>query len=341
MSDEINSEVVEQIRASAKLRGPIEKVVLNAQGKLVDGHQRKAADPNWPEEVNPKLVTEEDSVLFDIDKNWHRTNKSENWKRSRIEKLARLGNSVQDIVGKTGLKEWVVYNCYPADLKNQVKAEAGRIGGPAASVVRVTTQLVEKKLREAEEEALSSNVECSNCRLGHRSDQVIYIDGKPYCPRCAPDASIAYKKEQKRLEDAVKKEKPVSPKSLDAAEQKLARMHPQKSAFEERVVNRFRQILGEMGFGLETDREFCVVPTVPDAYVPGLNGLAYIDGPVHAPKREDKDERLRELLKKHHDELNIQGFRYRADSKVEEERVLKEMRKWAEGLKAESEKWRK
>jgi hypothetical protein len=141
------------------------------------------------------------------------------------------------------------------------------------------------------------------------------------------------------------KKKPVSAASLDTAEMKKARMQPGKSAFEERVVNRFRQFIATLGFNVKTDEQFPVIVTVPkvtvpDAYVSGLEALAYIDGPPHLrPKQADKDERSRALLEKHHPELNIKGFPFKADTQEEEDRVFSELCKWAEGLKEELGKW--
>lgn len=178
--------------------------------------------------------------------------------------------------------------------------------------------------------------QCSNpaCLKMLYEEEIITVNQKPYCRSCAPEANIAYEKEKKKLEE-------VSIKSLDTAEVREARMHPQKSAFEERVVFRFKEWLGKMGLRLETDKKFCVLSTTPDAYVPEFEGLCYIDGAaVHSGNREDKDERLRELLQKHNPELNIQGFKYKADSKVEENRVFAAMCEWAEGLNEELGKWK-
>jgi hypothetical protein len=44
-------------------------------------------------------------------------------------------------------------------------------------------------------------------------------------------------------------------------------------------------------------------------------------------------------LEKHHPELNIKGFPFKADTQEEEDRVFGEMCKWAEGLKEELGKW--
>lgn len=332
--DEINSEVVEQLKASEKLRGPIDKVVLSADGKtLVDGHQRKAADPDWPEEINPKLVTEEDCILFDIDKNWNRTSKSEAWKHSRIERLARLGNSVQDIIRKTGFKEWKVYHYYPDDLKDQAKADAGRVGGPAASVVRVTTQIAEEELRKAEDKARGLLIECHNCKLGFRTDEIKYINERPYCLRCAPQAHIAFEREKKK---AAQEEKPLSSKSLDTYEEKMARMKVHDSQFQQDV---FVELANE-GYLFEQNVKLPVVETEPDGLERTLNLLVYLDNvETHKHNQLDKDERLRELFKKHHPEVTILPIAYTGKSDKEKARVKGLIREKCDFLKEELAKW--
>jgi ParB/RepB/Spo0J family partition protein len=177
---------------------------------------------------------------------------------------------------------------------------------------------------------------CSNprCLKGLYEDEISTVDGQAYCLEHAPDAHVALLRRQRKETEA--EEKLVSAASLDTMEMKKARMQPGKSAFEERVVNRFRQFIATLGFNVKTDEQFPVIVTVPDAYVSGLEALAYIDGPPHLrPKQADKDERSRGLLEKHHPELNIKGFPFKADTQEEEDRVFSELCKWAEGLKEE------
>jgi hypothetical protein len=334
---EIVPEVVEQIRNSEKLRGPIEKVVLSADGKLVDGHQRKAADPDWPEEVNPKLKTEEDCVLFEIDKNWHRTNKSENWKLGRIEELARLGNSVQDVIRKTGLPATTVYRYYPKELKNKKLSDSISAAKQAASeLARQSLPSGNLLTAKAEETARALPVECHNCHLGFRQDQVEYVEGIPYCKRCAGPMHTALENERKRLErEKESKKTPVG--SLETAEEREAKMHPHDSKFQQDVFVE----LAEEGYVFEQNQILPVFTTEPDGLERGLGLLVYLDSTeVHKGKQLDKDDRLRDEYGKHHPEVTILPIPYTGKSEKEKARVKGVIRDKCDSLREELGKWR-
>jgi hypothetical protein len=341
MSDyEIDREVVEQLKLSAKLRGPIEKVVLSADGKLVDGHQRKAADPDWPEEVNPKLKTEEDCLLFEIDKNWHRTNKGENWKLSRIERLARLGNTAKQISEKTGLPDYTVYRYYPGELKNKVKVEAGRIGGEVTgSAYKV--QAESEDLREAEEKARLSRVECSNCHLGTQSDRITIIGGKSYCPGCAPTASLSYKREQKRLQQEKKKDQ-IAPGKLDSYEEKLGHMKTADPEVDRVLFARLstNQELRDEGWRVEYHQLHFTGCIVDDVLLTNeklsIKLAAFFDGSIHE-NRSEKDEKNRESAEHMDKELSTLTLPYKSASAKEFDRLFEAILEKAQSLKEAKE----
>lgn len=103
-------------------------------------------------------------------------------------------------------------------------------------------------------------------------------------------------------------------------------MHPQKSSFELAVI----QDLQAEGYAIETDKAFCLEQTIPDGYVSTKNAVIYLDGPVHVG-REDRDERLRELLAKRHG-CHVLSIPFKADTKAERERVKQEIRDFLGGL---------
>jgi hypothetical protein len=253
LSDEIDPVIVEGLKNSVKLRGPYEKVVLSADGKLVDGHQRKAADPDWPEEINPNLKTEEDIILFEIDKNWHRTNKSDAWKRKRIEKLANLGNNVDQVVHKTGIPQRTVYRYYPEGLKDKIKSDAGKASGEASSVATVAT-ISQDTLDRMREEAYSEVKECANCHLGFRLDQLKNVESKDYCPRCAPLIHVQHQNENKA-------QKPTRPTQVESYTDKVARMHNGVSRMDEVQHEKAKENseLRDLGWIVEAQKEYVVV----------------------------------------------------------------------------------
>jgi len=333
---EIDVEVVEQLKISERLRGPLEPVVLGADGHLVDGHQRKAADPDWPEITNPKLKTEEDCVLFEIDKNWHRTNKDENWKRKRIERLARLGNTVLDVIRKTGLPDTTVYRYYPSDLKDQVKANAGRLGGEAKSATSVEA-ISQDIINQSEESARSAIVECANCHLGHRFDELKTVDQKLYCPRCVGAAHVAFENEKKRLErEAATKEKPVTPKILDSYGERKSHMQTADPEVDRVLFARLsgNEELRGAGWRLEYHQKHVTGWVEDDVCLINddlsVKVAVFFDGPVHNGKRMDKDEVNRDKVERVNGGVSVLALPYKGTAEKEfarlEEAVLAKVR---------------
>jgi hypothetical protein len=217
----------------------------------------------------------------------------------------------------------------PKEMKNEIRSEVGRLGGEAKAhnFATQTNQTV----------TIQDIVSCDRCHVS--TSTPVEWNNHQLCEQCHkkalanPDGFNSYFGYQSKKPESKVVLTTDTPRSLDSWEHRKAVMSPQKSAFEERVVFRFKQWLSRLGLSLETDRKFCVLETTPDAYVPELEGLCYLDGAaVHSGNREDKDERLRELLQKHNPELKIQGFAYKADTKEEEERVFAELQKWVESL---------
>lgn len=68
----LKREVIEGLRKSKAIVGPLHKVVLDRYGKRVTGNYRKAADPDWPEEIHPEIKTEKDRVLVRIHENYRK-----------------------------------------------------------------------------------------------------------------------------------------------------------------------------------------------------------------------------------------------------------------------------
>jgi len=78
------------------------------------------------------------------------------------------------------------------------------------------------------------------------------------------------------------------------------------------------------GLSLEMNREFCLESTIPDAYHSDKNLAIFIDGEVHMGK-EDRDERLRELLQKRYG-CKILVVRYKEYSKLAKEEIKQKIK---------------
>jgi len=114
-------------------------------------------------------------------------------------------------------------------------------------------------------------------------------------------------------------------KPEETREFREARMHPGVSRMEFEVVT---ELMTE-GLPLETEREFCLQSTTPDAYHQGKNLAIYIDGPVHKG-REERDERLRELLRKRYS-CRVLVLRYEEYSKAVKEEIKRQIREAVSG----------
>jgi len=104
-------------------------------------------------------------------------------------------------------------------------------------------------------------------------------------------------------------------KAPETWEFREARMHPPVSRMEAEVVS---ELIAE-GYSLETNREFCLEATRPDAYHAPTNTAIYIDGPAHRG-REAEDERLRELLRKRYG-CRVLALRYDEYSQSAKEEI--------------------
>lgn len=98
----------------------------------------------------------------------------------------------------------------------------------------------------------------------------------------------------KEVEQKPKVEATVKKAELDTWETRKARMSPQISEMEQQVQNE----LSAKGYFFETQKEVPIRVVIPDLWFNGNPPIAcFLDGPVHVG-REDRDEELRDLLRK-------------------------------------------
>jgi very-short-patch-repair endonuclease len=157
-----------------------------------------------------------------------------------------------------------------------------------------------------QKETLNELVECAYCHMAFHVSKGTVIDDKNYCPRCVEHAKPQPKPSFTKL--------PAMPK--DSWTFRKAQMSPQHSSMEMAVLKK----LSDKGVQVMTDFEFCLQKTTPDFWFPGKRIAVYVDGPVHVG-REDRDEALRELLRKRHG-VNVVSIPYVADTEMERERVF-------------------
>lgn len=325
MSEEIDQEVVEQLRASYKAHGARDKVVKSSEGEVVDGHQRKAAVPDWPEEVNVNLKTTEDIIIYQIDKNWNRTSKSETWKREKIANLAKLGHDVGWIVNETGFSERTIYRYFPTDLKDETKVAAGKVGGEVSAA----------KLSAKSQDSIQALVHCDGCKTPRR-DVHSWHGRLDLCPDCTKKANgnpevfehaASVKNGQAKLLAKIPEAKPQSPMQMTRYGDRVEMMKVQHGAMEEKIVRKLRA----KGFKVTTGQKIVVyqVETEPDFNIELPNGKAvhgYIDHvETHKAKQIGRDDELRGLLQKTEPTSRIVPVWVKGDSEKEADEKVAEI----------------
>jgi hypothetical protein len=291
MSEEIDQEVVEQLRASYKAHGARDKVVKSSDGELVDGHQRKAAVAEWPEEVNVNLKTTEDIITYQIDKNWNRTTKSEGWKREKIGKLVELGHNVDWIIGQTGLSKSTVYRYMPQELKVPEKVAAGIVSGAGRSVPTsehtVTTHDAPQRK------------ECEYCHVSN--GEAREWNGHVLCRRdyaTALDDPAKYHNHFGRLkkgQEAVQ-EKLSKPQTSSQMSSWAHRSESMKVQHSQPEIDLMKE-LSALGITPETNQTVSLWWTIPDGLYRDKKVVYYVHGVVHDKgKALAKDDEIEAAL---------------------------------------------
>jgi len=288
--EEIDQELVEDLRKSKEKLGALAPVVLDKHGNIVEGHHRLKADPNWPKITFDQIETEEDRILYTIAFNWHRREKSEKWKAVMLSKLAKLGYDVKKIIEKTGLSERTVYRYLPSTFK---QSEPEQLASAKLALNRVSEETKVPSVT-------SQLVECEHCHVHSR-------DCKPWrghnlCSKCFEEAESNPKRYVAYF-DFFKTKPVVKPETWkpDTAKEswafREARMKPQVSAFE--VKFDVEAVKAGLPYG-ESHVPVCVRETVPDKTYQLPKGVLHVffDGKTVHEGHEDRDEALRDVLRK-------------------------------------------
>lgn len=324
--DENLDELVESIKTVGLLEPLVIRIGSEKQPELVIGSRRLKACEKAGLTMIPVVVrdlTDEEALEIEGSENLNRNDLSAEEKTRLVSEWAKRGYDANGIVQKVHKSySWVV-SFLPSQFKDQMKAEAGKLGGEAKAAtisVAETAAISERK----QTVKIQDTVQCDRCHVStgtpvewhnHRLCQTCH--GKALAD---PDGFNGY------FIAVSKKPEPHvvlttdTPRSLDSWGYRKSQMSPQHSKMEGIVI----ASLIESGVtGIVQDRRFCIQETVPDIYIPAQNIAIYLDGQVHDGK-EDQDEKLRELLKKRHG-VNYFSYSYDSPSQKEVDRVTKEI----------------
>jgi len=320
-------ETAEEYALSRSLKGKLGQLVPcleDAQGIVFDGLHRKKIDPNaWTVKID-RIKTPVDRAQARMTVNFCRRHYMSEEMREDIALQIGSGLTVEQIADATGISKSTIYNYMPQELKDQKKAEAGKLGGEARAEISatsleqtVTTQdTAQPEIpQRIQRETLNELVECANCHMGFHISKATLIDNKNVCPRCAEHVKPQPKP----------KIEPTPFKPKETGDYRVALMHPQKSKFELAVI----QELQAEGVHLETDVEVCAVKTTPDAIFQLRNGqmiAIYIDNEATHPEGNGRDEFLRSKIEQQG--WKILPVRWKNDSGEERQRAKEQIREF-------------
>jgi hypothetical protein len=318
---------------SKSLKGKLGQLVpclQDAEGMIIDGFHRLKINPKAWTVKNDQIKTPVDRALARMTVNFCRRHYTSEEMKNDIGLLSGSGYSAQDIQDITGIGLTTIYKYYPQQLKDEKKVEAGKLGGEAkaesfATQVKQTVKTQDTfvstpAFARTQQEMAQQVIDCELCGKPMDRSRGSIVGGKIVCPKCAgKDKPLTVRK--------LEEEPTFKPK--EKPEFRKAVMQPQKSKFELEVI----QQLQAEGLPLETDQEFCIQKTVPDAILKLKDRTIaiYIDNVATHEEGDERDEFLRSRLEKLHPEIHVCVVQYKNDSVEERQRAketIKEFLKW-------------
>jgi hypothetical protein len=354
MSEDINRE---SLSKSVKVVGELHAIIVNQNGKVLDGNHRIESNPLWhTQTVNTKNRAEE--ILVRLHAHHRRQIPQEETKAMLIELAKELEkdgvlaeNVTAELYKLVPYSESYVRRLLPEIYKQPEKVEAGKVSAElvaqkSAELAHQTvktqdTALEDASLHKAAPKAFDA-AEVKKCERCHVDTTVPKTwHGHTLCSHCetkanfnpeAYDGYFRYLERGKATATTTRVQVPAAtPSSVESYADKDARMHTPHSRMEEKIVNKLRA----KGYTVETDVKFVVkeIVTIPDFNIAlGQRAIhGYIDGVVHNGKRRDKDEELRLLLKKRYPNDLIIPVDVKGDSDKEaDEKIaeIEEAMKW-------------
>jgi len=320
---------------SKSLHGKLGQLVpclQDAEGMIIDGFHRLKVNPKAWTVKNDQIKTPVDRALARMTVNFCRRHYSSEEMKNDIGLLVGSGLTVQQISEITGISDVTVYKYMPPEKKDKERSEAISRGiqkaqekveqvKPLTSPLKTQDTFVSTPaFAKTQQEMTQQVIDCELCGKPMDRSRGTIVAGKIVCPKCAgKDKLLAPRK--------LEQEPAFKPK--EKADFRVAQMHPQKSKFELEVI----QQLQAEGLPLETDQEFCIQKTVPDATLKLKDRTIaiYIDNVATHEEGDEQDEFLRSRLEKLHPEIQVCVVQYKSDSAEERQRAketIREFVKW-------------
>jgi len=319
----------ESLAKSTSIVGELLPIIENQDGKVLEGNHRLELNPKWHRKtVKTKDRVEE--ILVRLHAHHRRRIPKE-------ETQALLKELAQELLGKGVKKEDVsieVCKIVPFDdgyVRELLPEEFKRPEKVAAA--KVSAQLTAQTAKTQE----IPKVECQRCHT-YTSEPKQWKNGlktHTLCESCEKRAILDplnfhryFELLGKKLPDSLTKKpelpKAAKPSDLDTYAEKQAHMKVEHSKMENKIVERLRA----KGYHVETDLWICLVGTKPDfniALSPNKIVHGYVDGEVHQGKQLDKDEHLRDLLRKKEPHNPVVAVNVKGDSDSEADEKVAEI----------------
>lgn len=316
--------VEHDLAKSLKSLGQLVPTILDKKGEVVDGKHRKALNPAGPT-FTVDLPDDKSKTLARMTiHNCRRTYSDEEWRDALAQLVGKDGMKVTEISEVTGIPETTIYYHMPKTLTDQKKVEAGQAGGVAKAATTLY-QTVKTQDKKCEVSGCFGNG-VKEWNGGERIGKHLLCERHSSEAASHPEVYLhRFGVESNGKKIIEKKPTEMKPRDFDSWTQRKAEMQPQHSEMETTI----QTLLMEKGVTpVQTDRSFCLLSTTPDFVFPKHNLAVYLDFTETHQKREDRDEKLREMLTKRHG-MRVVSIPYKSNSKQEAERILAEIVKEA------------
>jgi len=306
--DESFGDLVESVKKYGVLEPIIVRNVKDGY-QLVAGVRRLAAAKEAGLKEIPVVIrdlSDQDALVLQATENLQRQGLSDTEKTRIVTELARRckldAKGIADLLKKS--HAWVLMYL-PNEFKDHVKSAAGSWD------------------RNGKESVKNILTECEFCGVS-TSDPKPWEEHK-LCPIHYSQAlsdPAKFKRFFGFQQQTPVMAEHVESKPLESWEDRKARMSPEHSEMEQTIM----QMLLDKGIRpVLTNQKYCLLSTVPDFVFPSMNLAVYLDGKaVHNGKQLDRDDELRELLRKRHG-IRVLSITYSSKSKGEIDRIFNEI----------------
>jgi len=281
------------LKRSIEKVGQLYPVIVNQDGKILDGNHRSAEIVN-PEKKVVQTKNRYDELKVRGNAHYRRRVPQEETRQLVVEmanEAVKLGTPKNEVAKRLfedlPYSEGYILLLLPDDFKEKAKVEAGK-----------SAHLVEHTVKTHD------MVICEFCHIASSDIQTETVNSKPrkLCVRCqgnfvlAPERFTAFFRnvngESKTLEERLA-EKPM-PAFKEKWEHKLGTMQTDDPKVE-RIFSEEAQALGLHGFRVKP--EIPVISVWPDNFHVETNTLFWMDNEeLHKGKRSDKDDQYRAIL---------------------------------------------